>query len=45
MAINDALPETDEARKSLTVVFVNFKGERVDVDLHRPKQETRFGQF
>jgi hypothetical protein len=32
--ITDEPPETDDAKKSLTVVFVNFKGERVDVDLN-----------
>ena len=39
--ITDEPPETDKALKSLTVVFVNSKGERVDVGLNRPAKENR----
>ena len=40
--MGDDPPENENnALKSFTVVFVNSKGERVDVDLNRPAKEMR----
>ena len=39
--INDDPPEKDDALKCLNVVFVNSKGEPVDVNLHVPAKSTR----
>ena len=39
--ISDEPPETDDATKSLTVAFVNSKGERVDPNMIQPTKPGR----